>query len=214
MSNQDQNPLLMDTLNEIKEQLNKSNKTINIVNDNTPKSTTQISKELVEKYFNTDHQYGGVYFIGIIITFIFYWVPVTLFHLFVKIFIIMFKIFIFLLIFVPIILIGIVFMILIFVMIKVWTLGKTFLEALIPAVNSVIPVPIAMWNVIASIFNAIGSLARKFGGRLPRMPTIKSSYRIKHKIASIFEIIDLVLYPLKELAFRTAEKGLNDTLND
>ena len=214
MSNPPQNPILLDTLNEIKEQLNKSNHTLNIVNDNTNKSTAQKSKELVEKYFNSDHAYGGVYMFGILITSLCYTIPMYFINISIWAIIMILKIMLFLMIFLPIMIIGIVFMILIFVMIKVWMLGKTFLEALIPAVNSIIPIPITLWNLIASIFNAIGSLARKFGGRMPRMPTIKSSYRIKHKIASIFEIIDLVIYPLKELAFRTAEEGLNKTLND
>jgi hypothetical protein len=189
--------------------LNKIQVTVNKVDENTKKTVTQYVSDMVFKYFDTNHEHSGLFFIGWIILGICIWLPMKLFNLFLSVIKFLFLFFIFLLIFIPLILIGLAFAVLIMVLIKIWTLGKTFIEALIPAINAILPVPINIWNLIAGIFNGIGKIARKFGARFPRMPTANSNYRIKHHLPSIFAIIDLVTTPLQNAAWKGVEEALN-----
>lgn len=182
---------------------------LNNVNSSIKKSVTQNVSEMVFKYFDTNREYGGLYFTGWILLGICVWLPWSLINLFIIIIGILFQVFLFLLIFIPLFMIGLAFAVLIMVLIKIWTLGKTFLEALIPAINAVLPVPITVWNLIAGIFNGIGRIARKFGARFPRMPTANSNYKIKHQLPSIFAIIDLVTTPLQDAAWKGVEEALN-----
>ncbi len=110
--------------------------------------------------------------------------------------------------FIPLMCIGLVFMILILVMINIWMSSKSFLDALIQVINPIIPVPLIVWNIIAAVFNAIGAIARKFGGRLPRMPTVRNpnAYKIRKGVPSIYAIIDFIVKPLKAAAWKQIEK--------
>jgi hypothetical protein len=189
--------------------LDKIKGTVDNIDNSVKKTVTQSVSEMVFKYFDTSHEYSGLFLIGWFILGICVWLPIQLFNLFLSIIKYLFFFIIFLLIFVPLFMIGLAFAVLIMVLIKIWTLGKTFIEALIPAINSVLPIPITVWNIIANFFNAISRLANKFGGRLPRMPTVNRKYKLKHKLPSIFDIIKLVTTPLQDAAWAGVEEALN-----
>jgi hypothetical protein len=191
------------------ELLNKIIDKVGNIDNSVKKTTTQSVSEMVFKYFDTSHEYSGLFFIGWFILGICVWLPMQLFNLFLSIIKILFYLIVFLLIFIPLFMIGLAFAVLIMVLIKIWTLGKTFIEALIPAINAVLPIPITVWNIIAGFFNAISNFANKFGGRLPRMPTANSNYKLNNNLPSIFDIISLVTIPLQNAAWAGVEEALN-----
>jgi hypothetical protein len=179
----------------------------------TQQTTTSISEKIsrwVFTYFDTERSYGGLYYTGHILLGIFVWLPVTIFGIVTTLLWFLFLVMLFLLIFIPLMIIGIVFMILILVMIKIWFFGKTFMDALIKTINPIIPVPLFIWNIIANTFNGIGKVLRSIGVRMPRLPVVRNpnSYKIKKGVMSIYDIIDLVLRPLKKQALRKIEDNL------
>ncbi len=189
--------------------LNKIDIKVNNINSSVNKTVTQYVSEMVFKYFDTNHEHSGLFFTGWFLLGICVWLPLTLIKILLSIIKFLFFFFIFLLIFIPLFMIGLAFAVLIMVLIKVWTLGKSFIEALIPAINAILPIPITVWNIIARFFNAISSFARKFGGRLPRMPVANSNYKLKHNLPSIFAIISLITTPLQNAAWAGVEEALN-----
>jgi hypothetical protein len=185
---------------------------INNVDKRVHKSNYQKSSDIVTHYFDPENDSIILRITGWLLMGIWYYLFTQFFH-FLYIFLkFLFYLIIFLMLFIPLMCIGLVFLILILVMITVWMSSKSFLDAFIRVVNPIIPVPLIIWNIIASFFNAISSFARKFGGRFPRMPTVRNpnSYRIKKGVPSIYSIINFVVKPLKAAAWKQVVKHVDD----
>jgi hypothetical protein len=188
-------------VNDISDKVNASDKRAN-------KSIIERSTDLVTKYFDPNKNQLVYRILGWGIMGIWYYLFNLFFYLLYRFIVFLFYLIIFLLLFIPLMCIGIVFMILILVMINIWMSSKSFLDALIQVINPIIPVPLIVWNIIAAVFNAIGAIARKFGGRLPRMPTVRNpnAYKIRKGVPSIYAIIDFIVRPLEKALWRYGEK--------
>jgi hypothetical protein len=197
---------------QINESLTQILEKVNYIDNRVHKSISQRSNDIVTKYFDPTSESIGLQIVGWLLMGIWYYLFHQFFHILYVLLKFLFYLFIFLLLFVPLMCIGLVFMILILVMINVWMSSKSFIDALIQIINPLIPVPLVVWNIIAAVFNAIGALARKFGGRLPRMPTVRNpnAYKIRKGMPSIYAIIDFIVKPLKAQAWKQVEKHVDD----
>ncbi len=198
--------------NDFKDKINKILEKVNYIDNRVHKTIYQRASDIVTHYFDPSNEQLGLRFLGWILMGLWYYLFNQFFHILFILLKFLFYLIIFLLLFVPLMCIGLVFMILILVMINVWMSSKSFLDALIQVLNPIIPIPLIVWNIIAAVFNAIGALARKFGGRLPRMPTVRNptAYKIRKGMPSIYAIIDFIVKPLKAQAWKQVEKHIDD----
>jgi hypothetical protein len=198
--------------NDLHKKLTEILEKVNYIDNRVHKTNYQKSSDLVTKYFDSNSDSIGLQIIGWLLMGIWYYFFKQFFHFLFILLKFLFYLFIFLLIFVPLMCIGLVFLILILVMINIWMSSKSFIDALIQVINPLIPVPLVIWNIIAAVFNAIGALARKFGGRLPKMPTVRNPnrYKIKKGMPSIYAIIDYIVKPLKAKAWKEVENHIDD----
>lgn len=182
-----------------------------LAQERSKRTTMQLVNDLTIKIFDPNKDYGGIYITGKVILIIVIGIPLILFSIIIRLIIIIFYVILFLLIFIPLLIIGIALYILILVLIKVYTYGKKFSDALIQVLNSIIPPPLKAWNSFAGGINSMARGLRKIGIRMPRAPTVRNpnAYKIKKGALSIYDIIGLVTKPMKESANRRFEKALN-----
>jgi hypothetical protein len=195
---------LYDKINEILEK-------VKYVDKRVEKSIYETSSDIVTNYFDPNENNAGLRIFGWVLIGMWYYLFRKFFKFLFIILKFLFYLFIFLLLFIPLMFIGLLFIIIILVFITIWMSSKSFLDALIQVINPMIPVPLTIWNLIAAIFNGIGSIARRFGGRFPRMPTVRNpnAYKIRKGVPSIYAIIDFVTKPLKEAAWKQMVKTLD-----
>ncbi len=99
----------------------------------------------------------------------------------------------------------IVFLLVLYVISKLWGSMKSIYEIFATLFNAIIPGPLFAWNIIAMIFNIISKALRVVGLRLPSLPVVKNPNGVKlpNKMPTAIEFVMLVLGPVANATKKT-----------
>ncbi len=92
----------------------------------------------------------------------------------------------------------IVFLLVMYVVSKLWGSMKSLYEIFAALFNALIPGPLIAWNIIAGIFNLIGKALKLVKIRLPSLPVVGNPFRVKlpKKMPTAIEFVMMVLGPV------------------